>query len=115
MSGDQPNHPDQPLRTLLQQWQVDAPLPPRFAETVWCRIAGQENRPSRVKRRLAMLVQWWELAVRRPVVALAYLGLLLGMGFSIGFWQAEHYAHSTEQAWQAAYVQSVSPNPLFRP
>ena len=47
--------------------------------------------------------------MRKPAFAVAYLVFFLAVGASTGYWRAEHYAQRTQQAWRAAYVQSVTP------
>ncbi len=106
---------DERLSTVLQTWKVNEPLPPRFAQDVWRRIAHTAPSNAGIMSWLAPLIRWWDLAVRRPVFAVAYLGLFLAAGLSVGFWQAQEYAHSTERTWQTTYVQSVTPTAAFRP
>ena len=111
MNRDGTSDEDERLSQLLQTWRVDEPLPPRFGQDVWRRLAHDEAMRAAAPGvgLLERLKPWWEASVRRPAFAAAYLGMFLAAGLSIGFWQAEHYADATEAAWRAAYVQSVSP------
>lgn len=109
MNPDHSTDHDEELHALLRTWRLDSGLPPGFVRGVWRRIASSEARATVLSRLFMPLVRWWELAVRRPAFATAYLALFLALGLLAGFWQAENYARSTEQAWRAAYVQSVSP------
>lgn len=115
MNQDNTTNRDDELHALLKTWRVEESLPPRFAESVWRRIAHGEARDGGITSWWIQLIRWWELSVRRPAFAAAYLGVLLAMGISIGLWQAESYAHSTEQAWRTAYVQSVTPTATVQP
>ena len=105
-----PNHPsgnDEPLRELLAQWKVEESLPPRFQEQVWKRIEQAEARKPQSK--LAALAHWIEATFRRPVLAFAYVAVLLFVGLGTGYWQAQGAMAQSQSELRARYVQSVDP------
>jgi hypothetical protein len=106
MNDDNSNQSDETLSGVLRAWRVDTPLPPRFQEGVWRRIGRAEEQTFPV---WTAVVQWWESTVRRPAFAAAYLGLLLIVGLSAGYWMGENYTTRIEQEWRTAYVQAVTP------
>ena len=95
------------LGRALQQWTVDAAVPPRFHDDVWRRIRLTEARHS---------PSWWrelldvvEGALCRPALAVSYVTILLLAGLSIGFAKARQESARMDKALGARYVQSVDP------
>lgn len=110
MSTEKSNNDSDSLGELLQSWKVDAPLPPRFQEQVWRRIARAEEKPaSPISAWMLRLAAMGADLLRRPVGATAYFSVLLAMGILAGTWSANHYADQTEAAWRSAYLQAVTP------
>lgn len=104
------NHPsenDEPLHELLAQWKVEESLPPRFQEQVWKRIDQAEAR--KPQSRLAAFAHWLEATFRRPVLASAYVAVLLFVGLGAGYWQAQGAMAQSQSELRARYVQSVDP------
>ena len=102
-----PFEKNDPLGRTLQEWKVEASLPPRFQEGVWRRIALSEARrePS-----------WWrdlfqtvDAAFRRPALAVSFVAILLLAGLSIGFIRARQESARADAALEARYVQSIDP------
>lgn len=98
---------DEPLREVLSQWTVDIPLPPRFQEQVWHRIAQADTQaqPSFWNG----LRRWLESGVPRPQVAYSYVSILLILGVLAGSWAAQSKTSQLDAALSARYVQSVDP------
>ena len=98
---------DDPLSRVLQGWKVTTPLPPRFQEQVWQRIARAE---APAKSSLwSELLRWLEGAVPRPAMAVSYLAVLLATGVMTGYWRGQE---KTAHVWQqlgSRYIQSVDP------
>lgn len=99
--------PDPALDKALQQWRVVAPLPPRFQEQVWQRIAAAEQPAS---------VPLWELLRRlietnlpRPKFAYSYVAILVLLGVVSGAWTAQRQTSRLNAALGSRYVQSVDP------
>ena len=94
-----------PIRSALQEWRVDDPLPHNFKGKVWDRIAKTEE------KRRAPLAWWMQLGqlLTRPVVAAGYLAVLLLVGLSAGYWQAQEKVSSIDAQLSARYVQAVDP------
>jgi hypothetical protein len=98
---------DTRLSEVLVEWKVEAPLPPRFREGVWRRIARAEK---------AAEAPWWAGAwhrlttrLARPGVAFSYLALLLTLGGLGGYWTANVKNRQLETALSLRYVQALDP------
>jgi hypothetical protein len=96
---------DQPLSELLHQWKVDAPLPPRFGESVWRQIARAEVKASRWQ----IFTGWIEAAFRHPTLVTSYVTVLLFIGLTTGYWQAHDKTAHEQSQERISYVQSVDP------
>jgi len=106
MNANEQDPNDLALSRVLKSWNTDAPLPPGFQEHVWQRISLAERPAYSFGTDVG---RWWQGLMRKPAFAVAYLVFFLAVGASTGYWRAEHYAQRTQQAWRAAYVQSVTP------
>lgn len=103
---------DEALSILLRAWKPDAPLPPRFQEAVWNRIAHAQTRhPAGY---WTILSRWIEVSFTRPRFALSYVAILLFAGLGAGLWQAHGTAAHSETEWRARYVQMVDPYQMPR-
>ncbi len=107
MKSNDPIEKNEALSRALQEWKVDASLPPRFPEEVWRRIALSEVRRE---------VSWWrdfrqsiEAAFRRPALAVSYVAILLLVGLSVGMAQARQASARADETLGARYLQSVDP------
>lgn len=95
------------LDKLMQEWRVDTPLPPRFQEHVWSRIAQADARPvASLWTRLLNLV---EVALPRPSVASSYVAILLLVGVLAGSWAAQRQTAQMDAALGSRYIQSMDP------
>jgi hypothetical protein len=101
-----------PLDGALAEWRVRAPLPPRFQEQVWRRIAGEgaEARTTWWKA----LRDWLQPVLARPAFAIACVTLLLALGSGTGWWQARQKSARLENDLGARYVQSLDPYQKMR-
>ena len=107
MTPNQTPEDNEHLGRLLRQWTVDAPLPPRFQEQVWQRIAGAEARPAPTL--WASLSRWLEAVLPRPRFALSYATALLVVGLAAGSLAAQARTSRLETDLRVRYVQSVDP------
>ena len=107
MNLNRKSESDEPLREVLRQWTVDTPLPPRFQEQVWQRIARAEATPE--KTFWALLTSFVEAALPRPRQAYSYAAVLLLLGVAGGAWAAQRENNRLEAALGSRYVQSVDP------
>lgn len=93
------------MTSLLHEWTVTPPLPPRFKEQVWQRLE---------KSRVAALSPWTALrdwvaqTFARPAMACSYVAVLLAAGLAIGFWQGRLNSERTTAELGARYVQLMS-------
>jgi hypothetical protein len=110
MQDNRPSEKDEALSKLLRTWKPDAPLPPRFHEAVWTRIAHAEMREGH----WTTFVAWLETVFARPAIALSYVVILLFVGLGMGLWQAHGVTVHGETEWRARYVQMVDPYQMPR-
>ena len=107
-----PNHQsenDEQLHEALRQWIVDTPLPPRFQEQVWQRIARAETKPQTTITFWAWLLHFVEVNLPRPKVAYSYVAILLLFGVVGGAWAAQRQTNRLDAALGSRYVQSIDP------
>lgn len=100
---------DAGLSTLLRECSIAAPLPPRFQEAVWRRIARREAEPSVVAALWTDCVRWIDIMLPRPALAASYLTVLLVIGGSAGWAQARQEKARVSVELSSRYVQSVDP------
>jgi len=96
------------LRTLLRESHPPPPLPPRFQESVWRRIANAETPANRTPSPFAWLERWIERLLR-PRFALASLALMLVAGGLLGVITS---AGAAKQQAQERYLSIVAPNTI---
>jgi hypothetical protein len=107
MNQDMNNQNDEPLRSVLREWRVESPLPPRFQEQVWNRIEREEaNVPLAL---WPLILAWFKSSVARPAFAVAYASVLLMAGLTAGFVHAQQENAKLNSAIEARYVQSIDP------
>jgi hypothetical protein len=107
MKTKQPADSDERLGAVLREWQVDAPLPPRFQEQVWKRIARAEAPVA--SPFWAGLNRLFEAVVPRPAFAYSYVAALMVLGVAAGATTAQMKNHQLGTTLSARYVQSVDP------
>ncbi len=105
-ASDNPEN-EEALNKVLQQWTVDAPLPPRFQEQVWQRIA-KSKAPTKPApwTGLGRLI---EVVLPRPRFAYAYLAILLVTGVAAGSVAAQIKTNRLDSELSMRYVQSIDP------
>lgn len=99
------------LTQLLNEWRVDATLPPNFDSGVWRRIEKEQPfNPG------AWIAGWIGEFFSRPAVAVSYLALALVLGLAAGQVHASKVLQGAELAGKARYIQAVDPyaNPMAR-
>jgi hypothetical protein len=108
MSAIPPDDHDPALDSLLRQWKVEPPLPPRFQEGVWRRIARAEKAaPSGAP--LGGWIAWAQGFLSRPSWAASYVTALLVGGFVLGWARGLEKTARVEKALSSRYVQVVDP------
>ena len=101
------NEADAKLSRLLRECKVETNLPPRFQEQVWRRIERVE---AQAKVHLwHTFTQWVDSTINRPALAVSYVAVLLFVGLTTGYFQAQDKSLQTEARWRTAYFQSVDP------
>src|SRR5512143_990719 len=87
MKTNRSSENDESLHKGLRKWTVDTPLPPRFQEQVWQRIARAETKAGAA--RWPSLWRLIEVVLPRPKFAVAYLAIFLALGVTAGSWAAQ--------------------------
>jgi hypothetical protein len=107
MKPNEPAAHDEALRAKLRDWRITAPLPLRFQDEVWRRIARADQRG---KASFAQaFAHWLESMFSRPSLAGSYIAALLVLGLTAGYWQAQDRSAQAQSEWRELYVQSVDP------
>ncbi len=107
MKTNQTPEDDRALRQVLREWKVDTPLPPRFEEEVWQRIARGEAQPAPTL--WASLWPWVEVLLPHPRFAYSYMAALLVLGVVGGSLAAQVRTKAIEADLSLRYVQSLDP------
>ncbi len=100
---------DAGLSGILRECKVAATLPPRFQESVWRRIARLEEEPSAVATLWMACARWIDTRMPRPALAVSYVAVLLVIGASAGWAQAQQEKQRVGSQMSQRYVQSVDP------
>ena len=100
---------DKQLHEVLRQWTVDPPLPPRFQEQVWRRIARTEAKPEPTITFWSWLLHLAEVNLPRPKFAYSYVAILLLLGVVGGAWTAQLETSRLDAALGSRYMQAVDP------
>ena len=108
MKPNQIPEDNESLGRVLRQWKVDAPLPPRFQEQVWQRIAWAEAQPAPTL--WVSFARWLELTLPRPRFAFSYVAVLLAVGVAAGSLAAQVRTSRLETDLSTRYVQAIDPN-----
>lgn len=106
MNTNNPNPDDPKLTSLLRAARVAPPLPPRFQEDVWRRIAGTEAGQS------ATAPSWLDVLIAgllRSRLAFAAVAALVIAGAWLGMQQGNQLARHDAQA---RYLAAVAPDSL---
>jgi len=106
-----PTENDNALSQVLREWKTDAPLPPRFHEQVWQRIASEEI-PAISP--MQFLRNWFAQLALRPAFATVYATLLLLIGLTAGWWQGRANSERVSESLGSRYVQMVDPYQMPR-
>lgn len=107
MKLENQSEPDDALQKVLQGWEVKAPLPPRFREQVWQRIALEERQPKATA--WINLSRLLEVLLPRPQIAIPYLAGLMIVGVLAGTWSAQSANSQLGTTLGRRYVQSLDP------
>jgi hypothetical protein len=107
MNTNEPNSDDQALRKLLKEWRIEAPLPPRFQDSVLRRI--ERGQAPAVPSLLDAISRWIGTALPRPAVAAVYLAVLLITGGTAGWTQAHHETARVKEDLGQRYVRVLDP------
>jgi hypothetical protein len=109
MNTNKPNEEDAPLRALLKEWKPQSSLPPRFQEQVWRRIERAETAPAPSVSLAMVFANWISSMLPRPVLATAYVTVLLAIGAGVGWSHARQEMARVTSDLSARYAQAVDP------
>ncbi len=107
MKSENETPSEEALDKLLRTWQVRTPLPPRFQDGVWQRIARDERPVSETL--WVKLGHLAESLLPRPKVAYAYIIALLLVGGAAGTWAAQAKNNRMDEALRVRYLQTLDP------
>jgi hypothetical protein len=107
MKPNQEPDDDKRLGAVLGEWSVDNPLPSRFQDAVWQRIAQAEVRPESAF--WAGLIRLVEVVLPRPKFAFAFVAILMVLGVAGGAVTARVKSSHLDETLRARYVQTVDP------
>ena len=107
MTPENSTENDPGLRKVLREWEVKEPLPPRFREQVWQRIARREASPSGPL--WLMLANWIGGLFARSSLAVSYVTVLLAAGLLAGYLHARADTTRMSEELGARYVQMLDP------
>jgi hypothetical protein len=109
MKENQPHH-DETLRKLLKEWRTDAALPPRFPETVWRRIEQVEHSHTLLlPSAWAVIGHWIATVLPRPALAASYVAVLIAIGVTAGWSQAQQETTRVKDELGQRYVRVLDP------
>ncbi len=109
MKANQDPQKDDHLDQVLTKWVIDAPLPPRFQEQVWQRIARAEAKPETILTFWSFVRRLIEVNLPRPKFAYSYVATLVLLGVVSGAWAAQHEYNRLNADLGSRYVQSIDP------
>jgi hypothetical protein len=107
MTPENSTENDPNLRKVLREWEVKEPLPPRFREHVWQRIARREASPS--ESPWVLIANWVGGLFARPSLAVSYVTVLLAAGMLAGYLHARADTTRMSEELGARYVQMLDP------
>jgi hypothetical protein len=107
MNANQDPGKADPLSKVLAEWKVDAPLPPRFQEQVWQRLAQAERGAEPAAQ--GSLWRLIEVVLPRPGFAYSYLAALVVFGVVAGSWAAQIETSRMDSKLGLRYVQTIDP------
>jgi len=111
--GMNSDHDQETLRKVLHEWRL-APLPPRFQEQVWQRIEGADPAPRPSNSLWGIVNLWIETMLPKPALAVSYVAVLLAVGLTVGWTQANQQNSRVRQELGERYVQTLDPNQAMR-
>jgi hypothetical protein len=100
---------DEKLSRLLRESKADAPLPPRFQEGVWRRIESSASARVRQVSWGDMFAHWLGAILPRPAMATAYIAVLLTIGITVGWAQAQQTNARVKADLSERYVSVLDP------
>ena len=110
MNDNEPGNHDEGFRNLLNEWRTDAPLPPRFQETVWRRIQRTEQASVPVAHSpWSAITHWIGSMLSRPALAASYVVVLLAIGATAGWTQAQQVTERVKSELGERYVRVLDP------
>jgi hypothetical protein len=109
MKANQEPESERALDAAMKQWAVETPLPPRFQEQVWQRIARAEAQPESRITLWGLLRRLIETSLPRPKFAYSYVAILVLLGVVGGALAAQHETSRLNTRLGSRYVQSIDP------
>lgn len=109
MKNSEPIGNDEKLSKVLREWKSEVSLPPRFQEGVWRQIESESTARSKRSSVLDVFAHWIGTLLPRPVMATAYVAVLLAVGVSAGWAQAHQTNARVKGELGDRYVRVLDP------
>jgi hypothetical protein len=109
MKKSEPAENDRKLSNVLREWKVGASLPPRFQEGVWRRIESATVAQATNATVWSVFSRWIGSSLSRPAMAVAYIGVLLTIGATVGWARAYQQNARVKDELGQRYVQVLDP------
>ena len=106
------NDGSDPLSRTLQDWKVNAPLPPNFQDAVWRKIETGAQKRLGVAHEIQL---WIDRLFARPASAALCVAILLSLGMTAGWSQGHRESVRVKDELALRYVHSVDPYLTPRP
>lgn len=114
MNTNHSNENDPALRGALKEWTLTTPLPPRFQEQVWRRVAQAEATTGSSSPIWASMTDWIATILPRPALAVAYVTVVLAVGATVGWTQGRQETARFGDELSVRYVRVVDPYQAVR-
>jgi hypothetical protein len=98
---------DEPLKTLLQDWNVSPKPHPGFRPGVWERIAAESARSR--SGTWAAISQWFLVSLPKPIYACAFVILFAMGGLAVADLHAARVTQRHSARMEQRYLTSIDP------
>jgi hypothetical protein len=108
MKNTEPGNDDK-LSNLLRESKSDISLPPRFQEGVWRKIESESAARAKRPSVSEVIAHWVGALLPRPAMATAYIAVLLTVGITVGWAQAQQTNARAKADLSDRYVSVLDP------
>jgi len=110
MKANESSNHDEGIGKVLKEWRSDVALPPRFQETVWRRIEQADRATvASAPSVWAVVAHWIGTVLPKPALAASYVAVLLAIGVTAGWAQAQQETAQVKSDLADRYVRVLDP------